>query len=222
MTNRKCKATLKSGKRCTYKALGKSGYCGNHASKAKGKDKHYPIAKQVSGAERDAKLALVLNTGLALVELVEKAITHYPALLSFLESFRELTGNQWRYTEVIGELKALSAYKLSMDRSALAGVSGRDPFSRDKIATAKQAEKAAIVIAIHNVALTHWAASTVLCKLSRSGGEFRSFGHMPIAELAPLSPDERIALAQIYQKCREIPFIDELRTRNFVDVGMTW
>lgn len=211
---RKCKASLKSGHPCRYNARNEGEFCGKHDRKASSAVEKKRKKEAKTSADRGAQIALIISTSLALIEIIEKAVANYPTVLKLLELFREHTGNQWRYEQTLVELKAVAAYKQNDDIQALMTTPISFPPGSNNWA---DVESIALVVSIHNIALTHWASSTVLAYMG--DGDFGRYGYIEREDPVHLSAEERNALLEIYKTCRNIPFIDQLRTGNF---GSMW
>jgi hypothetical protein len=72
--NRKCKGKLKNGAACSYAAKEGSDFCGKHKPVLGSLSKR----KRKEGKKETAKnVALMVGVAWNLVQLVEKAVTHY-------------------------------------------------------------------------------------------------------------------------------------------------
>ena len=152
--------------------------------------------------------ALIVSTGVGLVELIEKAVTHYPDLIRVLEMFREFTGNRWTHQEALDAFRAAADVEARVDRAW-------DLQSLDERGGLGRNYRDITIRLVHNVALSYWASSSLLARITSGKSGFRNYGVFYDDHEMKLSADEETLLHQIYTACRRIPFIDKLHTANF-------
>ncbi len=160
--------------------------------------------------EREARLALIVSTGLALIEIVEKAVAHYPALIDLLERCMLPSFIYWRYEKFEQDLGAFSAYVRTGERQGIWHFGEMDdPTAETHIVNKEALERGALVMLTHHVALTRWASKEAL-------GSPLGIETLSNPDSEPLTPLGHLALRDIFVACERVPFSADLYPRNFL------
>lgn len=102
--NTRCRAKLKSGMPCSYRALQGRRVCGHHIKRVASRPKK---GRRESRKVTVQNIAHIVGTAWQLVQLLDKAVTYYPALIKLLDSFMHFTAVRWSHRDFLSDLRLL-------------------------------------------------------------------------------------------------------------------